>query len=376
MPVPLPAPDDALLRPPDRDEVELIARGIRSASMPAGGLTTLQHVLIRAITRSMTGFEVDPTQLDDISPAAFAAGLARRTEEFRHRGLHMMLLTALILNPLPEEVASRLDEFAAELGVEDDFLRVVHDYSHGSLGLALIDFDRSGYTADWDPVQAAQLHTSRAVRDAWDLCVTDADLAGQWEALGACPEGSLGLGVFRFYQARGFAFPGHVGSAPPYLAQHDWVHVLAGYGSTVECEIEIFALIARAIPDPRGFSFLAMVIGLFETGYLSRAAGLFEADRGHLSQEGMAVRLGDALRRGALCGHDLLAVDWFAHAHRPVQEVADELGIVPKDPAAVAAGSITAWEPGGISPYQRAAGEAMAAREGRPYDSFGASVAT
>jgi len=361
MPVPLPAPGDELLLPPDRDEVELIARGIRSASMPADGLTAQQHVLIRAITRSMTGFEIDPATVADISPAEFAAGLARRTSEFRHRGLHMMLLCALVLNPLPEDVARRLDDFAAELGVEEDLLRVAHDYSHGSLGLALIDFERSGYTSDWDPVQAAQLHTSKAVRDAWDLCVTDAALAEQWAALADCPEGSLGLGVFRFYQARGFVFPGHVGSAPPYLAQHDWVHVLAGYGSTVESEIEIFALIARAIPDLRGFSFLAMVIGLFETGYVSRAAGLFEADRGHLSRDGMAVRLGDALRRGALCGHDLLAVDWFAHAARPVDDVADELGIVPKDPAAIAAGSITAWEPGGISPYQWAAGAAAAA---------------
>ena len=49
-----------------------------------------------------------------------------------------------------------------------------------------------------------------------------------------CPEGSLGLGVWRFYRARGFTFPGRPESAPPNLAQHDWIHVLAEYGSTVE----------------------------------------------------------------------------------------------------------------------------------------------
>jgi hypothetical protein len=43
-----------------------------------------------------------------------------------------------------------------------------------------------------------------------------------------------------------------------------------------------------------------MVISLFETGYLAAGAGLFEADAGHLHTSGMATRLADAMRRGAL----------------------------------------------------------------------------
>ena len=61
-------------------------------------------------------------------------------------------------------------------------------------------------------------------------------------------------GVFRLYQSRGFVFPGLPGSAPPLLAQHDWVHVLADYGTTVESELEVFAFIARANDDMRAFS--------------------------------------------------------------------------------------------------------------------------
>ncbi len=40
--------------------------------------------------------------------------------------------------------------------------------------------------------------------------------------------------MFRFYRAHGFTFPGLAGSAPPYLAQHDWVHVLADFGIEIE----------------------------------------------------------------------------------------------------------------------------------------------
>ncbi len=186
----------------------------------------------------------------------------------------------------------------------------------------------------------------------------------------------------KFYDARGFVFPGRPGSAPPLLAQHDWVHVLADYGSTVECEIEVFAFVARSNDDPRGFSLLAMVVSLFETGYLARGAGLFEYDPGHLSHRGMATRLADAMRRGALCGwhgaghgEDLLAHDWFLEAARPIADVRAELAIVPKSEFAIASGSVTAWEPGGISPYQYESGRTAAEAAGREYDSYGARPA-
>jgi hypothetical protein len=34
--------------------------------------------------------------------------------------------------------------------------------SRGSLGLALIDFNRNGYTATWNPEEASNLHTAAA----------------------------------------------------------------------------------------------------------------------------------------------------------------------------------------------------------------------
>ncbi len=216
------------------------------------------------------------------------------------------------------------------------------------------------------------LHTSAALDEAWQEVCDDPALAARWAGLEHHPPGSLGRRVFEFYRARGFIFPGLPGSAPPYLAQHDWVHVLADYGTSVENELEVFGLIARAIPDPRGFSLLAMVIGLFETGYLMQAAGLFQYDRGHLSHAGMADRLADGWRRGSLCGKDLMRVDWFGHAGQPLEEVRAEFGIQPKSDAAISAGSVGPWEPGGISAFQLQAGKRLADAEGREYDSYGA----
>jgi hypothetical protein len=159
--------------------------------------------------------------------------------------------------------------------------------------------------------------------------------------------------------------------------------VLTDYGTTVESELEVFAFVARANDEMRAFSLLAMVISLFETGYLRTGAGLFESSPGHLSVgAGMAVRVGDAMRRGALCHDgatgsdsiDFLQVDWFALAPLPLAQARARFCLPPKDPTAVAAGSIGPWEPGGISAFQLRSGQAQAERESRPYESYGASA--
>ena len=97
----------------------------------------------------------------------------------------------------------------------------------------------------------------------------------------------------------------------------------------------------------------------------------------------MAARMADAMYRGAiLATHlndtgrhdrtDLLATDWFAHADRPLADVRADFGLPPRSATRVAAGSTTAWEPGGISPYQYAHGRDVAEAEGRAYESYGA----
>jgi hypothetical protein len=378
MPVPLPSAPATKLTPPDAAETRVIAGGVAAAVAPSGGLTGLQRMIIESITDSMTGFVVPAASVPRLDASAFARALADRDARFRERMVQFMLICALVLNPLPEDIVERVESYAREMSVDDSMLRIARDFAHGSLGLALVDFQRSGYMETWDPANTEALHTSRALSDAWEQCALDPDLAGRWDELRHLPDGTFGRSVANFYDARGFEFPGRPGSAPPLLAQHDWMHVLGEYGSTVEAELEVFAFISRANDDPRAFSLLAMVISLFETGYIATGAGLFQYDRGHLSHKGMAVRLADALRRGALVGAhargpDLLRIDWFERAHLSVDEVRAELGVVPKAEVALEAGSVGPWEPGGISQFQHAEGQRKAKAAGRDYDSHGAA---
>jgi hypothetical protein len=375
MPVPLPAPNDTLLMPPDETEARFLARGVATAVAPDEGLTPLQSALLDALFVSLTGFHADLNQAP-IDAGAFAQGLACRNEAFRTRILQVMILNALVLRPLPEAAADRVTSFASELSVGDGMLEVAREYARGHLGLAAVDFERNGYTADWSETHRDTLHTSAELADAWELAVHDPALAARWEALETLPEGTLGRRVTEFYRARGFVYPGRAGSAPPLLAQHDWVHVLADYGTKVESELEVFAFIARANDDPKAFSLLAMVVSLFETGYMSKGAGLFEASPGQLSREGVALRVADAMRRGAVCAGsvDFMATDWFELAAMPVEEARGRFGITAKSHEAIHAGSVGPWEAGGISEYQLRTGRSLADAEGRQYVGYGATI--
>ncbi len=346
----------------------MLARGVATAARGEGGLTALQELLIPALFLSMTGHSVELAELEPVSAAEFATGLARRNRIFRERIVQTMLLSALVVRPLPATVAARLREFADALGVDDDMMAVAEKYADGAVDLAAVDFSRNGYLGGVDAARLQALHTD-GLDSSWSAVVDDPALAARWAELWDLPVGTLGRGVADFYRDRGFVTPGRPGSAPPLLAQHDWVHVLAGYGTTLENEIEVFAFMARANDDPRAFSLLAMVISLFETGYLRAGAGLFEANEGHLRATGMAGRLADAMRRGALTqgSHDFLDLDWFTLAERPITVVRTEIGLVPKSAAALSAGSVGPWQPGGITPYQLNSAYTAATAEGREY---------
>ena len=380
MPVPFPTAGGERLDRPDLDEVEAVAGAFAAALRTDQGLTELQMLVLRALTKSMTGFEIEYDAVEGVEPEQLGHVLADRPAIFRRRIVQMMLIGELLLRPLPPEVSERVEQYALELGVCDDMFAVARRLADGSLGLALMDFRRSGYEGNWEyDDYADSLHTGKPLAGAWAENPNDPELAARWMALEHCRPNTLGRKVWEFYQARGFHWPGTKDSAPPLLAQHDWLHVLADYGSTVECEVEVFSFIARANDDPQAFSLQAMVLSLFETGYLIAGAGIFDLDTGHLSRtsehaDRMATRLADAMYRGARCActGDLLKVDWFSYADRPLEDVRREFGVIPKSEAAYEAGSVTPWETGGISKHQYDYGRRRAEEAGVAYECFGA----
>ena len=342
----------------DLAEVTLVARGIATAVAPESGLTDVQAALLRAIASALTGYEVEYLDLDPLGPDELAALLERRDMDYRQRIVHHMVLGELVLRPLPQDVALRVATYAKALGIDDRFVRVARRYAQGAYGLAWKDLRRSGFTEHLQQADMQQLHTSLGVDDPFVPAGTDPQLEECWAGFEDLPAGTLGRLAWEMYTGRGFALPGNAAGPSAFLAQHDFVHVIADYGTNLKGELEVFAFIGRADPDPKGFAWLATLVGLFETGYIEDT-GFFERDvREHQIQaEGMHHRIADGIRRGKVVCEafktDLFEVDYHALAGRPVEEVRELLYVPEKSRDAVESGSAGLFDRAGMSLIQQ-----------------------
>ena len=203
-----------------------------------------------------------------------------------------------------------------------------------------------------------QLKTDVRLENQLAAGAEDAALAARWMGFAELPTGTLGRSVWDLYRSRGFGLPGSEYGASAFLAQHDFVHVIADYGTHMPGEMEVFAFIGRADPDPKGFAWLATMVGLFETGYVHEQGFFHSNVREHtLQMSGMAHRLADAIRRGKVVQEhydtDLFAVDYHALAPMPVDEVRAMLAVPPMGPEALAAGSPGVLDADGMSEAQQ-----------------------
>jgi hypothetical protein len=340
------------------DEVALIARGVATAISPDSGIEDVQVSFLGEVIEAVLDVRIDFASLEPLGAEELAAALVGKSEEFRRRIVHHMVLGELILRPIPPAVARRVAVYADALGANDQFVRIARRYAQGAFGLAWLDLRQSGFVEHWEMARMDQLKTDVKLEDQLAAGVEDFALAERWAAFQHLPAGTLGRGVWEMYRGRGFGLPGSNGGASAYLAQHDFVHVLADYGTNLNGEFEVFSLIGRADPDPKGFAWLATLVGLFDTGYVANA-GFFVGDleERRLESSAMHVRIADALHRGRMLrdrlATDLLEVDYHEFADQQMDEVRAELGFESKSERTLAVGSPGAFDLEGMTKIQQ-----------------------
>ncbi len=328
-----------------RDAGELILRGIASAVRVDGKLTETQQSVLAAIGTHVLGCDTPPDLLAPIGPEELATAVPE--ESLRRRIVHGMVALNISVLDVDATATDQVHVYAQALGVDEGMLSVARDFANQAKDVAFGDYIRNSYPLGYytdHPDGGEVLH-----KDAGAQQGDDPELAARWEALAKCAPGTLGRTVWDFYQRRGFGVPGTPGAVDPLLAQHDWVHCLADYGTSAVGEIEVFTFIASSIPDQKGFSFLVVILGLFESGGIENVPGVATVDVGHLDAPGVPTRFADALKRGLQMNLDVMGgVDWFQYQDTPIDEVRTQLKVPPKSPAAIDAGSLSATDPNAV----------------------------
>jgi hypothetical protein len=321
------------VHPATREQAVVCLRGIVGALTPGGGaLEPVQLGTLRAIATELWDCDLDPAAVKPAGPEEVAAALAEPWR--RHRLVQLMVTLELLLHPLPRRVGREVARYARELGVDEPTVHAARRLAAHQTALMYACIQRNS----WYPAQTRREirhgELAEVVRSklAYYGLGHDERLARRWRALGGCPEGSWGRGVFDFYRDNGFPFPGEPHGIYEVGARHDWVHVLTDYGTSPEGEIDVFAFIAAAMPDTQGFILLVVTLGIFQNGSIRHMFGKRVPCAGTdaLAAELAPRRFADALRRGEACTVDVLGLDHFAHAREPLAAVRERFNVLPR----------------------------------------------
>jgi hypothetical protein len=297
-------------------ELTAVLGALRNIALANDRFTDGERALVEGVAR-IHGMDVVP---EELAPVSFEeVGRIVIDPHRRKRAVQLAIVTALVEGTPSPETEATVQSFAAALGIDEEGLEVLYEVADGRALMARIDMFR---------------RFSRFMRKMKDfpgvfkfalpilgLGRGDPALAARYRALAACAPGSMGRALHDHFVANKFKFPGEPGGLP--LVFHDVGHVLSGYGTDPQGEIQQAAFQA-GFARRDGFTFLLFGILQFHIGM--RITPVAKGYRGLFDVPLVLT----ALHRGASCRIDLSeGYDVFADKDRPLEELRAELGIPP-----------------------------------------------
>ncbi|MBL8684304.1 MAG: hypothetical protein JNK05_34335 [Myxococcales bacterium] len=275
-----------------------------------------------AVTARTLGLDEDPLTILAITPDELAELVAEPRD--RLRIIQCMLLMSLMDGSADREESELIRRFAATLGVHDERVESLRQLAEGRLTRLWLGLAWKSYGHE-EFIKALRDEGPRGV---WKIvgpmmgAATDWGLARKFISYGELEEGTLGREYFNWVRSHRFPFPGEPGGVPERGVWHDLTHVLGGYGTDPDGEVQVVSFIAGyRREDP--FFWLFSIALQFHLG-LRVSPYSPGGHTGHF-QPAMVQR---AYARGQRVKRDLSeAWDWAPEMHRPIALVREDLGI-------------------------------------------------
>jgi hypothetical protein len=311
--------------PSDADARLTVALDERAFS-PVGGLDHLQRAILDGVAHALYQLGTD-----SLAPASDGE-LAAASTAVREHAARLMAVLEFVEHPLRPEVADAVNRFNRDAGVPLGLLEDARELSRDHFALVYYDLQRHGWYRHETIEESLHGRFRELLRSklAYFGLVTDRAIASKWRGLRDCPAGSWGRAVADFYARHGFPFPGERNGIYELGARHDWVHVLAGYDTDPEGEIDVFSFIAASMHDDRGLVLLAFTLGLFQNGSIHHVSGkrIGNIRTDTLSDPHAVDRMVDAMHRGRACTVDVMGeLDLFAHKDVPLDHARAAFGV-------------------------------------------------
>lgn len=299
-------------------ELIVVLRALRDVASENGRFTEAEQQLIEGVAR-IHEMVLNANTLEPIAPEEVAQIVT--DPHRRKRAVQLAIVTALVEGNPGKETEQAVRRLALALGLDEEGLDVLYEVSHGRALLARIDMVRR---------LGRFLRSAKGFPGILEFALPMFGFGGgddvvttKYRSLAECAPGTLGRALFEHFAENEFKFPGEAGGIPAFGVFHDIGHVLSGYATDPQGEIQQAAFQA-GFARRDGFSFLLFGIlqfhvGLRLTPVAKGYSGLFDVNL-----------VLDALARGAACRVDLSeGYDLFGNKDRPLEEVRRELGIPP-----------------------------------------------
>jgi tellurite resistance protein len=297
----------------------------------ADGVLDASELRMMASVQGVVGTTYAVDELALVTPAELARTLP--DPQIRRQLVQGLIVMSMIdQKPSPQET-DLVEQFAQALEVSVPEVKDLRHVLKGEMFRLRLDLARRIWLRD----KVAAIWHQEGIRGLIAFGrgmigkYENAALAARYQALEHYPPGSLGRGYWEYCRRNGFALPGEKGGAAEPVVFHDCAHVLSGYGTTPDEEVQV-ACFSAGFQRRDPFLFVFFVLVQFHAGF--RMTPITEARTGFFDPEKALI----AIRRGAAMNVDLNdGWDYWPVMGEQVDELRRRYNILPLEVFSVAA---------------------------------------
>jgi len=315
---------------PDPTAALLGLRAMKMIASEAGTIRPARRAVMDAAQKVILRTSHDIDALPPITPAELAAGFP--DAELRQQFVNGMLVISLADGVPSRETVTKVEEFAHALGIATPELADLRLMAEGHMLLAKLDFLRRGHIKDILKNQLEQKGPLGLAKSVLTMrgVIEDRALSARYRAWETLPEGTLGRGLIDFYNRHGFSVPGEPAGFPEAGLYHDFCHLLGGYSTEPEGEIQVASFTA-GFKKERPIYLVLFSVMIFSAGVQMRPTNDPFVTVGTLGNPGVAELMLAAIERGSKVNIDLTDKwDYWAWIELPIDEVRRRMNILPK----------------------------------------------
>ncbi len=285
------------LKMPTPEQAYWGLRAMKTVALADGAFDASEHHMMESIQRIFNTTH-DLEQLAPIAPAELARALPDR--QLRQQLVQGLIVMSLIDGKTSARETTLVEQFAQALEVSAPEVHNLRHVLNGEILQLRLDLVRRM----WLRPKVKEIWSREGIRGLVKFVrgmmgrYENAALAARYQALEHYPAGSLGRAYWEYCRDNGFPLPGERGGAPEQILFHDCAHILSGYGTDPEGEVQI-ACFSAGFQRREPWLFVFFVLLQFHVGI--RMTPITAARTGFFNPEKALI----ALRRGAAMNIDL-----------------------------------------------------------------------